>query len=107
STQAMSVINRDPSANVAATSQSNRVELELAERLNIFPNPTRDLLHVAGLTARRAQIEVYNIAGALVLRRESFTEGTTVLDVSKLQSGTYYVRVREDEASHSLRFVKQ
>ncbi len=67
----------------------------------IFPNPVKTTLTIRNVDAN-LKVDMYSVAGSLV--QSSFTqEGSTDIDVSSLQQGTYLLRVGEQ----TLKFVKQ
>jgi hypothetical protein len=74
--------------------------------IRIYPNPTTDLLFIS--TAEDVKIEgfnFYDVAGQLVqLTTENWTEG---IDVSTLESGTYFIEIRlENGAKFTEKFIK-
>jgi hypothetical protein len=67
--------------------------------LQVYPNPVRDILHVAADNA--VSIEIYDIRGAKVL---SVSENTVhAVSVSGLSSGMYLLKAGEQ----TFKFVKQ
>ena len=78
------------------------VELTGGE-LNVFPNPTTDLLNVRGVDAG-ATTEVLDLNGRVVLRAPMNGGG---ISVAALPSGTYLLRVRDARASRTVRFVRR
>ena len=59
---------------------------EVNNNINIYPNPATDIINITN--AENSTIEIYNIAGELVI---STTE--TNIDVSTLTNGTYLIKV--------------
>lgn len=76
-------------------------ELKQNFRLEIFPNPARDLLHVKA-PIHLDQIELYTLSGQLL---QVSTQGTT-LNISELAAGTYMIRANGEGESTSQLFVK-
>lgn len=73
-------------------------------RVVVFPNPVRNALSVQ-LTAG-ANLELFNTAGQLLLRR--FVTGSTDLDLGELIPGVYLLKtILEDGTSQTIRVVKQ
>jgi hypothetical protein len=68
-------------------------DLELSN-IQIFPNPTHDLLKISGIT-ERTTIQIYNVSGEFVFEKEVFTN--TIIDVHKWISGLYEVVIRGDK----------
>ena len=77
-------------------------------KVHAYPNPTRSIvtLMVVG-NKDRAEVEVYDIYGRLVMQQITSNENTN-LNVSKLTSGVYMIKVkRGDEEIGNTRFVKE
>lgn len=52
------------------------------------------------------RFEIINKKGELLLSKEEATVKKTLLNISKLEKGTYYVRVFSDNVKDFLKFVK-
>ncbi len=66
----------------------------------VYPNPAQDMLHVEGIGL--LQVEVYNIMGQSVL---SMNEGFETIDISHLQNGIYFVRLKSTEGEKTVKLV--
>ena len=75
--------------------------------INLFPNPTSDRLNVSvqGVD-KKIEIKVYNLMGKLVMQQESGNT-LTQLNISKLSSGFYVVKVNDGKQLRSAKFIKQ
>ncbi len=77
------------------------------QALSIYPNPASGLLHVEsdlpgqGIT----ELSVYHISGTLLLQTNSTQTGTYTLDVSRLGTGVYILRLRKDQNMANQRFI--
>lgn len=77
-----------------------------------YPNPTSDLLNLTIPVTKQdvLEIDVVNLQGQTVMRKEIRAVGTqtleTVLKVSELNAGTYFVSIRGAHHKSSTRFVK-
>tara|TARA_R110000850_G_scaffold150497_1_gene273180 strand:- start:74160 stop:76046 length:1887 start_codon:yes stop_codon:yes gene_type:complete len=72
---------------------------------SIFPNPAQNELNIRAIT-QISQVEIMNLLG------QSFgvtdvNANTTKLDISNLNTGTYFVRVTIDNASKVYKFIKK
>ncbi len=79
---------------------------ELASSFNIYPNPVNDKLYIETQTQTQTQtVEIYDVYG----RRQSMVNGqqSTVIDVSDLNSGVYFVKVVTNEGEAVKRFIKK
>ncbi len=74
-------------------SEESAIAPEMANDLNIYPNPTTGLVKVEGVEG--AQIIVYNIVGEVVYSNANASQLTTV-DLSSNNAGNYVVKVIKD-----------
>ncbi len=93
-----------------ATKLSNVVVISLNNPNNreflIYPNPTKDKFHILGIKPRSEYLTMYNSLGVKVshlLTLETLDDHHTLVDVSRLPSGTYVLVT----ATHTHRIVKQ
>ncbi|MBW8359419.1 MAG: T9SS type A sorting domain-containing protein [Weeksellaceae bacterium] len=68
-------------------------EVVVEEKAMIYPNPVGDVLHINNLV-KIDKLKIYDAAGRVVISPALVTEK---LDVTALQSGTYYVEVRTSD----------
>ncbi len=80
------------------TTSANLNEILLEQSLNVFPNPTNDLVHVT-LNDQILSIKLYSIAGQLirVIETESDSNEHT-FSISNASEGTYFVEVYTQNA---------
>ena len=79
---------------------------EFASSFNIYPNPVSDRLYIETLTQTLTlTVEIYDVYG----RQQSMVNGqqSTVIDVSDLNSGVYFVKVVTSERETMKRFIKE
>ena len=76
---------------------STHDEDEITERVVLYPNPTRDVLYLDGIS-REVRIEVYDYFGRKVVdtRLDAFEKGQKV-NVSNWTSGVYFMKVIEKD----------
>jgi polyhydroxybutyrate depolymerase len=86
--------------------QANAVNDLIAEQISFYPNPTTDKLAVHGfaqsLTA--ANCSVFSVEGKQV---QVDVLDNKSLDVLHLESGIYFLRIAAQEATSTIRFVKE
>ncbi|MBK9255062.1 MAG: T9SS type A sorting domain-containing protein [Saprospiraceae bacterium] len=70
--------------------------------VKIYPNPVRDILHIS-TEEIWTKAEIYDISGRIV--RSLTLDGTSV-DVSGLESGTYFIRLKNGGKISRVKFVK-
>ena len=98
--------------NIENRTENNSV-LKSSE-INIYPNPTKDLLNIEILAKTDGQIglELYDIQGRQMIetRTESLLSGNTSkyqINVSNLSEGMYFVRLKIDEKYYFHKVFKQ
>jgi uncharacterized repeat protein (TIGR01451 family) len=75
---------------------------DITTEVNIYPNPVIDMLHL-DTKENWTKAEIYDISGRIM---RSVTLGGQSLDVSGLESGTYFVRLKDGEKVGVVKFVK-
>ena len=73
-----------------------------ADLFALWPKPTTGLVHLRSNSDAPAMIEVLDMQGRLVMAT-TLTRGTTTIDVSTLATGTYSVRVQQNNALYNTR----
>lgn len=72
------------------------------QALSVYPNPTRDVLHIPGLTANE-QVIIMDAQGKLCLQSTLVSEGLCTMDVSHLAPGLYVLKT----GSRQYPFIKE
>ncbi|WP_157811589.1 T9SS type A sorting domain-containing protein [Lacinutrix sp. Bg11-31] len=72
--------------------------------VSIFPNPAMDVVNIKGLKNDLKSIEVYNIAGQKVITAANNLE---TINVSELEAGVYFLNLYTENASKTIKFIKQ
>lgn len=72
----------------------------------VFPNPANEQLTLQG-TERPEHIRILDVKGSQVMNITPEVAGNQLLDISKLESGIYFVQVQATSGTHSFKFVKQ
>ncbi len=81
------------------------IDENLLNNLSIYPNPVNKILHLnTNLELENSLISVFNIQGKRVLNSK-FTSKN--LDVSKLSTGVYFLRIIKDSKQVRLKFIKE
>jgi len=83
-----------------ATSTTAAETVEIGDEINIFPNPAKNIFHVKGNNI--SEIEILNLAGALVLKNNS----TTRIDMTNFKSGIYLVRIKAGDRTVVKKLLK-
>lgn len=84
-----------PNANKKANNTFDRTEVaQKAEKLTVFPNPVKDVLHIDAKDNKEYYYQIYNISGQLV-KEGKFENNQT--NVSSLTTGVYLIRINNSE----------
>ena len=76
---------------------------ELSE-LTVYPNSVKDIIYVSNTTTSLTKAEVYNIHGQLIFAIESNLE---TINVSRLQSGIYLLKLYSEKAQKTIKIIKE
>ena len=81
-------------------------------QINLFPNPASNQLTIESSKFKVQSVEVYDVMGkrclsALTPNPSPGGEGSASIDVSKLASGIYFVKVKTKEGESAAKFVKE
>lgn len=93
----------DPAASTISFSTLGTADYVL-ENISIYPNPVQDILYIKGLETELKQVNIYTLTGKKV---KTITHNLETLDVSKLSTGLYLVTLITDNASKTLKLVKE
>lgn len=80
------------------------VEQAFDKKVKVFPNPTSGILWIS-LEVPEAEVEVYNLAGQLLLRN-SLRSGTNRLDLENYPEGLYLLEVSDGRSSRIFKVQK-
>lgn len=75
----------------------------IALGLEVYPNPTTDVVYINNEGNRPMQLTVISLSGEVVLQAANATKS---LDVSKLSAGVYILKVRIGNEEASVRLLK-
>ncbi|MFT5970696.1 MAG: hypothetical protein ACI8ZO_001211 [Flavobacteriales bacterium] len=82
------------------------IENDRRHNLNIYPNPTLDVLKIEGLTASKISfIKLYDMLGNIQLIKEINTSSLS-LNISNLNSGVYFLNIEQDGANTVRKIIK-
>lgn len=75
------------------------------EEIMLYPNPVSDKLTVEALKPR-FDIEIFNLTGELVYSQKDCVN-PTVIDISGLSEGFYFIKMTADRSTLTRKFIKQ
>jgi len=73
---------------------------------NLVPNPSHGILKITSSQSESITVSVYNALGQLV-KKPFITVTNNNLNLGLLSSGIYYIKVKNDSQTHSLKFLKK
>lgn len=85
----------------STTSINNQFENNLS--INIFPNPTKNIIFVNGLK-ENTKISIYDLNGKLVFNKQITNKQ---IDISSFQNGIYAIKIETEKGIITRKFVKQ
>src|SRR5690606_13886098 len=82
-------------------------EVEKAESINIFPNPTTQFISIASPLVKIDEVEIFSSEGRLI-KRAVIKNETDKIDVRDFANGVYYIRTyKGKDFVKSMKFIKQ
>jgi hypothetical protein len=78
-----------------------------SEDITVYPNPSSSLITIgtSGISSK-FQVSIFNLSGKQLVKHQ-ITEQQTVVDVSGLSQGVYFVKVADDRTVRVGKVVKQ
>jgi uncharacterized delta-60 repeat protein len=76
----------------------------LANTIQLFPNPVSNQVRVTG-TQKNGELIIYSMEGK-ELKRNKTNEQVTIVDISELPIGIYFLIVRKDISTAVLKMIK-
>jgi len=75
--------------------------------LQVYPNPGNGIFNVYVASGNPFELDVYDIAGNLVHHQASKTVREVTLDLSRFDSGIYFVKIIQEKNIQIARIIKQ
>ena len=79
-------------------SSSTYANSEIVNNLNIYPNPASNQLYVKLKSSDLVHFEIRSISGKII--KEGTLASTNYIDVSRINSGTYIIKIRVGNSSY-------
>ncbi len=95
-----------PWASIQNPSTLGLTDIQLSET-TLFPNPVTDVITIESQKSITS-IQVINLQGQLIMENPIYIKESNTIDVSKLQSGIYFLNIKNDqEQTEVIRFIKK
>lgn len=83
-------------------------EINFLTSINLFPNPTTDIMNIEALDLAEAEISFSNIAGQRIqLKRIALDDNRRTYQTGNLSSGIYIVTIKKDGMTTTRKFIKE
>ena len=81
---------------------------EAEQVVNLYPNPAAEVIMLSLVRQERVQVQMFDVMGRQVYNQahEPGSDLKTTCDISKLASGTYFVKIIASSQTHVLKLVK-
>ena len=73
-------------------------------QINIFPNPTEDIIQLQGLETTANPYQIVDMTGALL--KSGVTSGAHEINVNGLSAGMYFLNVYQEDKTYRAKFFK-
>jgi hypothetical protein len=81
-------------------------DFEFSNYFSVYPNPVNDILNIGLKNSIEVQsMAVYDILGQLVIAVPN-AQTISKIDVSKLTTGNYFIKMNTDKGTSSVKFIK-
>lgn len=94
--------------NIAIGSWPLSVERRELADINVWPNPTNNLLNISGLTNyTNAQVDLVDLSGRVVLSTSETTGNNVSLNLKSIENGIYLVKIQTENGSFFQKIIKK
>lgn len=78
-------------------------------KFDVFPNPATDKVEIKSseFSTQNCQIELHDLNGKTLIKREIIGHEKVEMDVSKLANGVYFCTIRTDKKSSTKKLIKE
>ena len=75
--------------------------------LTLSPNPTKGIVSIKGIPSNDLSVSVINLLGETVMQQKNINNPDFSLDLSKLASGAYYIRLSSANSVVTKKVIKE
>ncbi len=76
------------------------------QQISIYPNPTSGIVHVDLAGKKIQNLKLIDVTGKIVIEKTN-ANTTTLMDVSSLAKGIYFVILQTENGNQSFKLVKE
>jgi len=93
----------------SANAQSEDVEITIAQKVKVFPNPATNVVNVLGLkNSDRADISISDTYGNVVIKHHWQIKNKALnIPITSLTSGIYVITIHSEEQRVQAKFYKK
>jgi len=92
------------SATITVSNQSTGINEINAQKLSVFPNPTKNQLTISGVNTSVLTISIVDVTGKMVKVIEG---NSAVINVSDLTQGIYFLQIQTEQGLYNSKFIKE
>ena len=74
--------------------------------VNIYPNPTHKIININVNQLGYYNLTIFNNLGEIIIEKR-LSGSTNNVNVSELNKGIYFLNIKTDESSQTIKFIKQ
>lgn len=74
--------------------------------IQVYPNPTRDILHIKNQTNEYLVIEIFDLTGSLI-KDYIITNQHGIINVEELETSLYLMKISYNDKIYTLKFLKE
>lgn len=91
---------------VEGSNQLSVAEKHFSRSLSVYPNPTQDKLQIKNIENENVNVNIYNVLGSKMIHTIA-NKNESVIDVSSLASGIYFVRLTVQGSTQEFKIIKK
>jgi photosystem II stability/assembly factor-like uncharacterized protein len=83
------------------------VKDNILDIISIFPNPSKGKFTVSRSKFDKIKIEVYDLTGKLIFKKQNIIEKDYILDLQNISKGVYFVTISSKKSSVTKKLIKE
>jgi hypothetical protein len=75
--------------------------------VHLYPNPAQNFLQIAGKDLMNSRIQIFDILGRSgIVQTKELSDEKIIFDISSLETGVYFIIIKNKEGLYQMRFIK-